>query len=154
MVEWMVESLAALMVEMKAQQWVVGQVEQMDEKMVKLWVVQKAQLKGLLKVGLQVDMMVAALVGLTVVLSDTKSVNTLAVLKVDMTVVGLVDASAGARVYQWVDNQVDQMVELQAESMDESMVARQVACLVVVMVAKLALLSVVTLVYMLVVWMA
>lgn len=43
-------------------------------------------------------MMVAALVGLTVVLLDIKSVNTLAVLRVEKTVVGLVGASVGAMV--------------------------------------------------------
>jgi len=43
-------------------------------------------------------MMVAVLVGLTVLLLDMKSVNTLAVLRVDMTVVGLVGASVGAMV--------------------------------------------------------
>ena len=43
-------------------------------------------------------MMVAVLVGLTVLLLDMKSVNTLVVLRVDMTVVGLVGASVGAMV--------------------------------------------------------
>ncbi len=42
--------------------------------------------------------MVAVLVGLTVLLLDMKSVNTLVVLRVDMTVVGLVGASVGAMV--------------------------------------------------------
>ena len=43
-------------------------------------------------------MRVAVLVGLTVVLLDMKSVNTLVVLRVDMTVDGLVGASVGAMV--------------------------------------------------------